>query len=407
MSGVSSSTTDDVMVFFIEGDGATTLADLQGSTSGTQGDWITGTPYPIINPASTATTTFNNDYNIGYFPTIYMICPNRVISEVGQATTTNLYAGMSSCPPAATATADAGLITSFDGTATCTGSPVSLKTRLQNNSLTPLTSCTITATSGASTLGTINWTGNLATYEYEDVTVGTFSPTGNTNVTFTVTVPSDAFSGNNGMTRQYSASSTQATTSNVTVTIVLDQYPTETTWEIVNVAGTTVMSGGPYTSGQASTTVNSSMNLANDCYIFNIYDSYGDGICCAYGNGSYTVKSGSTTLYTGGSFATEETKIFKMQATSVDENNFDANVSIYPNPNSGDANINLELTSNENVTINVYNSVGQVVMSFNKGTLSAGVHTLNMDLSSLENGFYFVTVSAGEQTTTKKITLVK
>ena len=46
MPNVSASTTDDVMVFFIEGD-ESSLAALQGG-SGSQGDWITGTPYPII-----------------------------------------------------------------------------------------------------------------------------------------------------------------------------------------------------------------------------------------------------------------------------------------------------------------------------------------------------------------------
>ena len=46
MPNVSPTTTDDVMVFFIEGD-ESTLAALQGG-AGSQGDWITGTPYPIL-----------------------------------------------------------------------------------------------------------------------------------------------------------------------------------------------------------------------------------------------------------------------------------------------------------------------------------------------------------------------
>ena len=46
MPNVSATTTDDVMVFFIEGDGSS-LAQLNGG-SGSVGDWVTGTPYPII-----------------------------------------------------------------------------------------------------------------------------------------------------------------------------------------------------------------------------------------------------------------------------------------------------------------------------------------------------------------------
>ena len=45
------------MVFFVEGDGSTNSADLNGTGSNTQGDWITGTPYPVIDDASIASST--------------------------------------------------------------------------------------------------------------------------------------------------------------------------------------------------------------------------------------------------------------------------------------------------------------------------------------------------------------
>lgn len=81
MPNVSENTTDDVMVFFIEGDGNTTMADLQGTGGNTQGDWITGTPYPIIDDAS-----MTGPYEIAYWPTIYTICTNKEIQESGQIT---------------------------------------------------------------------------------------------------------------------------------------------------------------------------------------------------------------------------------------------------------------------------------------------------------------------------------
>lgn len=65
-------------VLFLEGDGNTTLADLQGTGSTTQGDWVTGTPFPIMNPPSgIALNNFKTSYNIGFFPTLYLICPNK------------------------------------------------------------------------------------------------------------------------------------------------------------------------------------------------------------------------------------------------------------------------------------------------------------------------------------------
>lgn len=41
--------TNQLRVIFYEGDANTTLADLQGSTGSTQGNWLDGTSYPVIN----------------------------------------------------------------------------------------------------------------------------------------------------------------------------------------------------------------------------------------------------------------------------------------------------------------------------------------------------------------------
>ena len=86
---------NEVMVIAIEADNNTTLADLFGTGSNTQGNWVAGTAYPIINSAS-----LNSSYNIGYFPTIYAVCPNRAIYEVGQLNTEGLYSFVGECPSA-------------------------------------------------------------------------------------------------------------------------------------------------------------------------------------------------------------------------------------------------------------------------------------------------------------------
>ncbi|MDG2247354.1 MAG: redoxin family protein, partial [Flavobacteriales bacterium] len=72
--------TDEIMVFYIEGDADTTIDDLNGTGGNTQGDWVTGTGYPIADDAGVSDL-----YAVGYFPTIYTICPNRIITESGQA----------------------------------------------------------------------------------------------------------------------------------------------------------------------------------------------------------------------------------------------------------------------------------------------------------------------------------
>lgn len=99
----------------------------------------------------------------------------------------------------------------------------------------------------------------------------------------------------------------------LTLTIVLDNYPEETSWEIKDEAGTTLASSeGTYYSVADGTTVIENICLADGCYTFTIYDVYGDGICCSYGNGSYTLTHDltGTTLASGGNFGFSETTTF-------------------------------------------------------------------------------------------------
>merc|ERR1712238_125379 len=50
---------------------------------------------------------------------------------------------------------------------------------------------------------------------------------------------------------------------------------------------------------------------------FTITDAYGDGICCSFGSGSYSIKvDGVDELVTGGQFESSETKNFDVPAYS-------------------------------------------------------------------------------------------
>lgn len=96
----------------------------------------------------------------------------------------------------------------------------------------------------------------------------------------------------------------------VVVTINLDNYPEETSWTITNSGGGVVASGGTYGSQPDGSTVTITNCLPDGCYDFTINDSYGDGICCSYGNGSYTVTTGGSTVASGGAFGASETTNF-------------------------------------------------------------------------------------------------
>ncbi len=94
----------------------------------------------------------------------------------------------------------------------------------------------------------------------------------------------------------------------LTLQVRTDNYPSETTWEIRNSSNVVVYSGGPYSAPNSLTNV--SLCLPTGCYTFKILDSYGDGICCLYGNGYYNIKQATNTLISGGQFGSSETKSF-------------------------------------------------------------------------------------------------
>jgi hypothetical protein len=101
--------------------------------------------------------------------------------------------------------------------------------------------------------------------------------------------------------------------------LVPDNYGSEITWSFTSPGGgTTYASGGPYTDGN-STPVNVSVCVPTGSQVvFTIMDSYGDGICCANGSGSYTVSISGVTVATGGSFASSESATFFAPLLSYD-----------------------------------------------------------------------------------------
>ena len=91
--------------------------------------------------------------------------------------------------------------------------------------------------------------------------------------------------------------------------IVPDDYGSETTWEIKS-GNNVLYAGGPYTDGN-SNPISVDLCLADGCYDFVINDSYGDGICCDYGNGSFEITDDQgNVVVTGGSFGSTLTENF-------------------------------------------------------------------------------------------------
>ena len=176
----------------------------------------------------------------------------------------------------------------------------------------PLTSLDLTYDINGGTPGTYNWTGNLASGAQTTVTVpnvsfipqpDNFGNPGNT-VNWTASNPNgqvDQNTTNNSSVSKFSHKDASGdivqgiTAGNISVDITTDGYGSETTWEIVGEDGTVYGSGGPYASTTTVPTINVSVP-GNVCVEFILYDSYGDGMCCANGVGSVLVQDANGTL---------------------------------------------------------------------------------------------------------------
>ena len=113
----------------------------------------------------------------------------------------------------------------------------------------------------------------------------------------------------------------------LTFQILTDDYPGETTWSVSNATGMVVVNGGPYS--DPNTLYEDEICLEVGCYTLTINDSYGDGICCAYGEGSYSLIWNSNILVTGSQFGNSETQsvcIGTQGCTYPSACNYDPNV---------------------------------------------------------------------------------
>ncbi len=81
-------------------------------------------------------------------------------------------------------------------------------------------------------------------------------------------------------------------------------------------------------------------------------------------------------------------------------------VSVFPNPFAETATINVSLESSAQVTVEVMNSVGQIVSRVDYGTLT-GNQNLTLDGTKLNSGVYFVHVRIGDELATKRVTIAK
>ncbi|MDQ3046344.1 MAG: T9SS type A sorting domain-containing protein [Bacteroidota bacterium] len=88
---------------------------------------------------------------------------------------------------------------------------------------------------------------------------------------------------------------------------------------------------------------------------------------------------------------------------SINENQFDLGLNVFPNPAVDNAQINYVISEETSVTITVSDITGKVISSESKGAQPKGRHFAFVNTSELANGFYTVTVQTAQGSSTAKL----
>jgi hypothetical protein len=87
----------------------------------------------------------------------------------------------------------------------------------------------------------------------------------------------------------------------VYVSLTLDDFGMETSWLIKTETGTVIATGGPYPKKKKGRVIRDTICVTDGCYVFEISDSDGDGICCDYGQGRYFLQDSTGNVIGSGS----------------------------------------------------------------------------------------------------------
>lgn len=384
--GVLATTTDDMVVFFMEGETANTTAQLHGvqgtgSAGSTQGDWVTGTPYPIIDLPN---GNLMSELGLTAFPSIYKICPNRQVLEVGRLTVEAYHAMATSCPAASFDQVDLAYLQTTSKSKICGPANYQPKIEIVNEGMDVIKSATISIKVGGVEVstGAYNSTTGIGRYASASVTCTSIANFMGGDMDITITTDGDLDASNNNPT--FLVKPAPEVTNQIKLFVTTDGYPDETSWRIkastgATVAGTNVAAGA--------------LTQANHDYVYEYYltsagcytlvagDTYGDG------TGEFFVRDGNYNLiYKDNTLGYAKTVDipFKVTQTLSVEETAAGMVGVFPNPTNGALTIKGEnLKSYESVSL-----VDQLGRTLNSWTVNnAG---MDIDLASYAEGTYLL-----------------
>lgn len=409
--------TNQIRVYGIEGDSRTPEGHLYQAVAATStvpsslGDWTAGVEYGIINSHD-----FNTTLNIAFFPTLYVIRPDRTVMEMGDFRYDDAIWEKAMIP---TAQKDLIFSNAFEDKTFCASAIFNQKPKVINMGTTPVASIDAELI--------LNGTPTLATFAkavgiFKEVELSFGNKTLNepTEVEVNITgVDGQADEPDDLSSLSASYYKPVVEEKKLVIKFTTDFYPGETSWNLKDNKNRTLLTvtyqegtedqfggGGP----DALTTHEYEVDITNidiNCLTMTITDAYGDGMTAFnsanndtpgvefYDSKGNLIKGKLRNEYyflsanVGSSPSTVKVFAAASISSGLADQEFVENLSVYPNPATDILNINMNIKSGTEYEVYVTNLMGAMVSKVSKNTNFINV-------SSLSSGMYFLNVRTKE-----------
>lgn len=393
---------DEIMVLFIEGDPSTSYEQLTGQAWPSQGNWINGTPYPIIDVED---FQLQAAYGLLGYPTVVMICPDMQVkvpqmwSGINTWTVNYVLSQAFSCNDEPLLEQDAAIHTYEIGNSSCYDGFVSAN--LYNTGSEPLTAATIELRRDGELVDTYDWIGELPTGAEAPVLFENVDLQPGLN-TFSLVLPSDDDDlSNNEVLVPFVKAPLVSVNLDLYIQSDSDAEDHNNRWQIVDENGNAVAEG----TLANSTYEEVSLSLeAEGCYELRFYDEEGDGI--NEGGFILVLDEYGTSIADISNFQGTEVFVKFLAAANVSSTpNAEAVAgwSVFPNPTKDLVQVQYVLNESSPVQLNCINATGQALLTQEFTTLPSGTHQAAFDLSGLPGGLYRVQIITQDGTSTKNV----
>lgn len=410
---------NSVFVVAVEADPSTPESDLFGG-SGSIGDWTDVIHYTLANDDLIGDSSL---YNVGYYPTIYLICPDRTVSEIGQSSPQGSWTIQNLADEVFNYTCDpiegvnVGIQSYNSELNYCGNGKIEPVITVSNTGLEDVTSFTIEALVEGELISFYDWVGVLPSQGYEQLVLNEIQGDYE-QVTFNIIASEDVLSSDDSLSVTFIPSIESHAF--LYIDVNTDYYPGETSWKILDANGQEVMSveyeaGNDNSSGgggvDAGMTYNYTTSLESGCYTFIATDESGDGQSSStsgvsQGSIKVTDADGFELLDISENWGGYQSVTFEVTYGLELDELVEANVTVYPNPTFTNANVAITLANSEEVKLELVNVLGQTVF-FNSSQMSVGQNSFELPLEALEGGFYVLNTIIGDREITKKLNIMK